>query len=275
MCYNTPIGTQQEDSITLCCVPSHAASHNGRYPLPSFHAASSCPHLIRPLVEQPCCSPQDVLQKMARAPKYLKARPAWQKKAMVAYARRTLRSGRVSGGISGDTNVFRTHSTVVLSTVTGSVTIDTNVPYSFTLNALPNATDLVKVYDEYRIDSVKMTFYPYINRTGVGTTVGNPIALTTLDFDDDNAFNVADLEQYENCKVHDSRTAFSRTVIPAFAVAAYSGAFTSYAQKRGWVDCGSPSVKHYGIKVSFPQEQTSVNSWVPVVEMSLSFRRVR
>jgi len=56
------------------------------------------------------------------------------------------------------------------------------------------------------------------------------------------------------------------------AVAAYSGAFTSYSNLvGGWIDSASPAVQHYGIKLATPIATGSI-AYTMTARAVVSFR---
>jgi len=73
--------------------------------------------------------------------------------------------------------------------------------------------------------------------------------ISVLDYDDSTSTASAALRQYESAVQVQSTRPMTRTLCPHVAIAAYSGAFTSFANKKMvWIDSGSPSVVHYGVK---------------------------
>jgi len=57
------------------------------------------------------------------------------------------------------------------------------------------------------------------------------------------------------------------------AVAAFSGAFTSYSNvPAGWIDSASPGVQHYGLKLYFESTPFGVISYEYSVRAKVSFR---
>jgi hypothetical protein len=87
--------------------------------------------------------------------------------------------------------------------------------------------------------------------TTAGANNSLPFLYHVIDYDDNsNPANANELLEYENCKVDRLDKIVSRTFSPRFASAAYSGAFTSYANSdpNTWIDTGSPGVLYYGMK---------------------------
>lgn len=212
--------------------------------------------------------------------KYLKRRPKAKRTAMVAYARarRTAPGSSSMGtGITFNSNgqIMCTKRMVTLSRLVASSTVEVDQSYQFVLSSLPGYTDFTDLYDEYRIDKAKITWYPDTQQSLENAGIGNTTAFTALDFDDASTVLLASLQQYESCQHHNALHPFSRTVVPRFAVAAYSGAFSSYKNTSGWIDVASPSVIHYGIKVALPVQSGSPNTYTPVMELWMSFKHTR
>jgi hypothetical protein len=129
---------------------------------------------------------------------------------------------------------------------------DTTGSIAFALSDLPSSSDFTSLFDQYRIAQVTLKFVPASAQFGPATTATDyPSILTVIDLDDDGVPASADtLRQYGTCMTTQNAIYFERVLTPRFAVAAYSGAFTSYSQSLPgqWVDCASPNVVHYGVK---------------------------
>ena len=119
----------------------------------------------------------------------------------------------------------------------------------FTLSDLAGYSDMVTLFDEYQLYKVEVTFQPTITQSLSADR--NPGALyTAVDYDDATAPGDATvLLQYGTCQISAPQERVTRCIYPRMAVAAYSGAFTSYANlKSQWIDIASSTVQHYGIK---------------------------
>jgi len=115
----------------------------------------------------------------------------------------------------------------------------------FALSNLPNYTEFTALFDEYRILQARVHFIPL----NVGTGGSFQPIYTVIDYDDSIApASIDDLNQYSTLMVAQYGREFERVLTPKFAVAAYSGTFTSYSPMTGWVDVASPTVQHYGVK---------------------------
>jgi len=134
------------------------------------------------------------------------------------------------------------------SLLTTSTTVPTYFGLSFLVNSLDNFTSLAAVYDQYYITLIECQVVPDVSEVTISTSaVGSYV--TAVDLDD-----AAVPTSYSNAASYASSISSNQTVghyhrwAPQFAVATYSGAFTSYGVSKGWIDCASPSVQHYGLK---------------------------
>ncbi len=115
----------------------------------------------------------------------------------------------------------------------------------FTLQAAPNAAEFTSLFDQYRILQVQASITPD------SQSEGTPI-YTVIDYDDASTpTSAAELREYGTCQQTSFTTGFFQRVFqPRAAMAAYSGAFTSFAQSQPgqWFDVASPAIQHYGFK---------------------------
>lgn len=150
---------------------------------------------------------------------------------------------------------------------------------AFSLNDLPSYTELTALFDKYRIAGVKLRFYPRINQqllSSITSTTPSGIVpiVTVIDYDDDSVpANLDELMQYQNFKIHDQFKPFSVFLRPQMAIAAYSGAFTSYASGRKiWIDAASPGVKYYGLKIGTQNYSSgSIATYDPTWDIFLTY----
>ncbi len=126
---------------------------------------------------------------------------------------------------------------------------------NFKLSDVPNYTDFTALYDKYRFVAVVAKFIPTstlgdVNSVSVQTG-DNPIIYTVIDYDDSTApISVDELRQFDTAQSNPIGIYFQRTFTPRAALAAYSGAFSSYATapQRMWFDCNSPTIQFYALK---------------------------
>lgn len=174
-----------------------------------------------------------------------------------------------------------TEECVVRSLAQTTLTVSTvaNVYGSFNFQ-LANANVGTGFFDQYRIEAIRFTLWPQNNAIGLvtnSTTSLVPVYLV-IDYDDStNLGSIAAAESYSNCVVVHPGQSFERVFKPRMALAAYSGAFTSYANVADtWIDAASTSVQHYGIKYAIPgitTGQTQYQSWDVHIEYFIRFRR--
>jgi hypothetical protein len=162
-----------------------------------------------------------------------------------------------------------------LGIITPSVTVETFTSYTFTLNALPDSTEFTALFDQYRIMQVRMEFTPLF--TDTSATVAYPPIYSAIDYDDANSVTGAQINEYDSVMFVPTGTYFERCFNPRIAVAAYSGAFTSFGQPPAgfWIDCASPSVVHYGLKTVMPVAGAANQVWSVRAHLLLQFRETR
>ncbi len=170
--------------------------------------------------------------------------------------------------------VYTFNRTYISTGITGSTTVDQFGALNFQLGSFPNSSEFTTLFDQYRFAQVTVTFIP------VSSGQSTAPLYTVLDYDDSTTpTSVNDLFQYGNLMMSQSGQTVLRTVTPAFDVAAYSGAFTSYAlsAKGQWCDVASPNVQWYGVKYCLPAFTGGPSTLVynVHVEAILQFRNVR
>jgi len=155
------------------------------------------------------------------------------------------------------------------TTFTNSTTVPVFPTLNFTGSLFNDFANYSTVFDKYRILEVEVDFL-CVNQSSTGAGV----FATVIDYDDDSALtSLNQALDYKNCYSTSTSTSFKRTLIPRMTFAAYSGAFTSYAEGKSgqWLDCASSGIIHYGIKCvinpSTPQQQYQV-----VIRAHLQFK---
>jgi hypothetical protein len=148
------------------------------------------------------------------------------------------------------------------------------------LTTLDQATSFQALFDQYRITKVTMQFRPLYSRQNFvpGSDIP-PLIYTVVDYDDGAVpSSLATLREYQNITVHECDS-FVVAFRPRIAMAAYGGAFTSYANMGNtWIDCASSGVLHYGLKIAITAGlagQTHLQSWYLSVKLEVEFRNVR
>lgn len=139
-----------------------------------------------------------------------------------------------------------------------STTNNSTAAINFTLDSLPNYTELTALYDQYRIVGVKANIINtvpcnvavYNAGTGLKEYLVPPTLISAVDLDDASATTTNAILEMESCIIHGGGRKHTRELVPACAEALYQGAFTGYGSRRNaWIDSSSPSVQHYGLKL--------------------------
>lgn len=129
---------------------------------------------------------------------------------------------------------------------------DTLAAMSFKLSDVPNAGEFTSLFDEYKIEAVKVHFVPTHNSSTEAATGSKkiPYLITATDNDDATApASIGVLLQKESAKVHGMFDQMRvRTVKPMASMALYNGATTGYGSYSGFLDTASPDIPHYGLK---------------------------
>jgi hypothetical protein len=149
----------------------------------------------------------------------------------------------------------------------------------FQLSNLDNSSAFENVFDQYRIDAIRMTCKPQNNAIGLVTNSTTTLVPLYCVIDYDNTSNLstaAAAREYANCICLEPGESFVRTFQPRVADAIYSGSFSSFGNvSPPWIDCASPNVGHYGVKILVPgttAAQTQLQSWDVTYEYYLSFK---
>jgi hypothetical protein len=141
-----------------------------------------------------------------------------------------------------------------------STTLNSFPSYFFTFSQISDSTELAGVFDQYRIDRIDARIVPAVTENLSSTAViGRNYSV--IDLDDSNAFtSMTDPLDYSNALVWEVNDPIQVTFVPHFAYAAFaSGVFSSFANSPPrWIDCASPGVQHYGLKLALSSTNTAV-----------------
>jgi hypothetical protein len=153
-----------------------------------------------------------------------------------------------------------------------STTTPTYFAQYFTLGQIANSAAYTALFDEYKIDEVEVWINPNpVTSLGASTIRGQ--YSTAVDYDDANTpSSISTVSDKQNSLTSSVDDAHYHRFQPKFAVGAYSGTFVSFASSRGWVDCASPNVQHYGLKMAFSQTAAGVQFVSLVIRYTISFR---
>lgn len=167
---------------------------------------------------------------------------------------------RISSLETSLTKVRRVKLMYGAANFTASLTLDSFSSLGFSLANFSGYTDFTTAFDQYRLILLEANFIPQYN-------VNNPVLIngfgrlfTVIDLDDNVIpTTIAQLLEFGTCKVTSGYRGVTRTWVPHTAVAAYSGVFTSFANKVGdWIDVASTGVQYYGLKWGMNQQTGTV-----------------
>jgi hypothetical protein len=147
---------------------------------------------------------------------------------------------------------------------------------SFALSTAPGSTTLCALFDQYRIDKVDVWMFPAAN---FATTGSMEQGVWTSAFDPDSGGTPASFNamQAHSGVVQTSILASHyHSFVPQIAVAAYSGAFSSYTGiDPQWIDTVSSAVQHYGIQAFAGNSTTNGIAITYIARLTVSFRGLK
>jgi hypothetical protein len=169
-----------------------------------------------------------------------------------------------------------TQEAYIANFLTTSNSIQTFGSTSFSIASLDQITQLAAVFDQYMITEIEVWIIPI----GLGTVgsvgVGGGMSYVVIDYDDTTALTTtAQAQDYTNVCAAPQSEGIYRRFVPHIAVAAYSGAFTSYTNLGPqWIDTVSQNVQHYGIKMAATISNAATQFQMQY-RLHCSFRNVR
>jgi hypothetical protein len=171
-------------------------------------------------------------------------------------------------------NVYDTIQTFTnQAQITTSTSMSSFGIISITASSFPNFSSCAAAFDQYRILQLEILLEPWLTENNAAAT--NPGQITTvIDYDDQSVpSSIATLNSYANAIVSNGTQKSRRCFKPRIAVAAYAGAFTSYANlpSSTWIDCASSSVQYYGEKFGMTAT-TAIENINLVVRAHFQFR---
>jgi hypothetical protein len=120
--------------------------------------------------------------------------------------------------------------------------------FNIALSSFSDYAEYTGLFDQYRIVQAEVWLVP--NSVVTNTAMGDVV--TAVDLDDANtptSFN--QVASKGGALITGGQAGHYHCWEPHVALAAYSGAFTSYANEGPqWIDSGSPAVSHFGFKTA-------------------------
>jgi len=168
---------------------------------------------------------------------------------------------------------------VGLGTISVSNSIPTYGSYDFSLNDLPNYSELQSLYDMYKINCVKLTFLPQQTQSISIGSINNPNAsarfFSVIDYNDNGTpTSVNELRQYQSCKFTSILRPHKRVI---FKPRIQDNGQT-YSPGSPWVNTSAADQNYFGLKYAIEaMESTTTTSMEYTVEAKyyLSFKCVK
>lgn len=161
----------------------------------------------------------------------------------------------------------------------------TNYAFVFKLSQLANANTLSALYDEFRIEGIRVHLYPqavttFAGPSGVAVPNVPTHAIYAIDYDDDGATTYAELKQYGNAKEIALIPGKKHTITfqPSLNLAAENTILAQLAnQKMVWTDMANyTTAEYFGFKIALPSAGWTDAMVVQIqVEMAVACRSVR
>jgi len=170
--------------------------------------------------------------------------------------------------------VYTIVQTLPPAAFSSSTTLPTFTATSVSLSVLDQVSTLIGLFDQYRIAMLEVRIVPRLTQNDTPSLVPGDF-VSVVDLDDANAlstFNAA--LDYPSAVTTLSTREHKHTFVPHVAIAAYSGAFTSFANEAApWIDAASSGVLHYGVKTAWQPTSTVLyqDIWI---RMLVQFRNV-
>lgn len=178
--------------------------------------------------------------------------------------RRSYKKRRVASRRRGLRRFNRVNKHSYIRSRVGTLTYDFSagnifIGWNFTLNDVPNVSEFTGLYDQYCIRGVKLTLWLEANAFSsitlqeVSTSgIKLPTVFWARDYDDSNSVTLDSLLQYPFCGMRRFSTPIKIFVRPKPSMKVYNTLVSDAAavpKGQTWIDCSSPSVPHYGIKM--------------------------
>jgi len=145
-------------------------------------------------------------------------------------------------------------------TFENDATLETKFSKQFSLSAIQNYTDYTAIWDQYRINMIKMEFIPVltevVNRpfddtTTPGTTGQIPNYCVSIDRDDGAAETYDELRARQYSFIRKATKPLVLKFKPNRLMATYNTAVTTgytVDNTKKFLDCAYPQIPHWGIK---------------------------
>lgn len=208
--------------------------------------------------------------------KYRKRRYARRRKYGRKRMRRVRRGRRFKR--RGGTGRVHTFKRTVLGVWTIAAGTTSPQSIAFALNAISDFGQWTGLYDQYRINNVKVKVIPRTTNDSLQANErGNVYSF--IDYTDIDTSGLTEAFALQNYGVKVTRTTstHTRALCPAIASVNYRTGFAyGYSPKwKQWIDMSNTDVPHFGLKYLFVNRDDVVMTYDYYITYSVSFRMAR
>lgn len=148
------------------------------------------------------------------------------------------------------------------TSVFGVIQADSVTPtlqaFNFSLNDLPNYTEFTNLYDQYKINCVKIMFTPQMTVNNSLSTANNPAAnvrfFSAIDYNDSTApASIDELREYHTCKCTPILRIHKRIIYKPKILDS-----SSYSLSP-WIATSSPSTNYFGLKIGIEPTSSTID----------------
>lgn len=150
--------------------------------------------------------------------------------------------------------------------------------FSFSLSAVPNASEFTSLYDQYKLIAAKVKLIPRGNSSDIGVQNNLGNVFSVIDRDDGNApTTLNQILQYQNVKQTPNNRMHTRYVPLTHNIGAMDTALaiTNKQPSKGWIDCDVSTTPHYGLKVWSELSTSQPIIFDTMVTLYMAFKNVR
>jgi hypothetical protein len=155
---------------------------------------------------------------------------------------------------------------------TTSTTVPTYNSQYLAINQFSSYLGYTSVFDQYCIEKAEIWLYPAGNQYTPGSTAP-PSLITCVDLDDANVpTTLGNVSDHQESISTGNLCGHYHMWQPQYATAVYSGSFTSFGADRGWLDCASPGIQHYGFKLAVQATPGQAIAYALTARITVAFR---
>lgn len=175
--------------------------------------------------------------------------------------RRTKRRTRSRVGPSKKLHFFSRY--VDLGSINASGTLDSLDSYAFQLNDVPGISEFIRLFDQYKLKAVKITFIPQqtenISLSTVNNAWGSQRFFSVIDYNDVNLLgSIDEAREYSTCKWTKVLRSHSR-YIPNPQVLSSDNTNAVYSWSP-WLNTANTDVRYAGLKVAIENTFSTVST---------------